>query len=1266
MQWDETNTETEGTAAWSTDDRIDAECDAFELAFSRGSDPDVAAYLDRVDPTERGQLLAELLLLEYELRDARQPVDWDNYLDKFPAYADHIEVARFRATGISETLSPDVTDEPLSLSKQFGDYVLLEMLGRGGMGTVYRARQISIPRQVALKVIRTDRIGVDAKRLLERFQLEAQLVAQLEHDGIVTLYDVGNVDGQPYYTMRLVEGGSLASQVADGPMSPREAARYVEACARAVHHAHTHGIVHRDLKPSNILLNQDGRPLVADFGLAKLDDGSGDLTQTNDRPGAPPYMAPEQVTSAAGVSAKADIYGLGATLYHLITGRPPFQAATALETMKLVCEQSVVAPRDVNHQIPRDLDTICMKCLEKSPDRRYASAVDLADDLARFLEHRPIHARRPGPMGKLVRLFHRHPVPAASMTAALLILVVAIIIVSLLFRSELQARQRSNEMLARQFLERADLDSGVFSPKAALNVLAALRVDHANNRRTALDRRRLGAILARQPRLLGMFDHGQRLTSLSSGSSGKYLVAIGGSCANMWDIDRCARALGPLEHGGQDVEAAALSGNGDLLITVGCDGYLRAWDTPNRAEMGAAGVGHHVVSVAISPNDRVVAAGTAKGQLVLWDLETQAVDLRPLHVDAAGSASHVSDVRFHPSGRSVLSADNSGRVFLTPVPAARLQPEDPSPLQLDDDAGAVVCVRFSEDGDRLAIASQDSVAIWDTSDPLEASPGGGGDQKSRVAAVPLISRLPMSQKMNAVEFLSGAPSRLITAAADGRVRIWSLEHDGFGRTWELTPSHDGEVRLVSTLAVGDKHYVVSAGNDRVARVWCFPQSALTEDFEPQLAASIWHHAPIAAVSIVQRVADGTEPLVVTATEDGLLQVRELRPAFDHRLELRGDIVHLRIHGDDFDQVITQESRKIIVADRAGTIVQSSSLSTSLSHVVATADHSVIAAATDDDGVLLWPQGDLCSKPSQLWSGTAVIQCHLSPDGSCLAALSYAGELKVWRVADGAELVTVEADGSRSHRHCAFSPSSRLLAAVGRRQCLVFDLSQAQLIAEWEHKLLPTCLAFDSTETLLAVGAQDAIHVYSLSSPTLAAHEQELSEAVAGIVVAPNSSTLVSYGKHSPACVWSWTNTRLDLVHRFGSSVSAIAIDKSGTLAAMGETDGGVLVHDISTGEPVFTTIVMPSARIEGIAISSQTLVISTGGHNATLGVYSLPVDRRPLNTFADQVELLCGHCINVEGVFIPSTANRLLELWEQVGQKQNSADDSGTFPKFAR
>src|SRR5947199_3173163 len=307
---------------------------------------------------------------------------------------------------------------------ELGDYELLEEVGRGGQGVVFRARQKSLNRTVALKVIGLGQWA--SKAHLKRFRLEAEAAARLEHPGIVPIHEVGERDGTCYFSMKFVEGGQLDEVARREPIPIRRAAELIAKVARTVHYAHEHGILHRDIKPGNILLDAKGEPQLTDFGLARLVETESTMTRTLDVLGTPSYMAPEQAMgNNAAVSSTTDIYGVGAVLYQLLTGQPPFAGGATYETIKLLLDTEPRQPRLLNPKVDRDLSTICLKCLEKDPKRRYSSALALAEDLERWLKYEPITARRIGLVARGKKWVRRNPT-RALLAGSLIALIAAV------------------------------------------------------------------------------------------------------------------------------------------------------------------------------------------------------------------------------------------------------------------------------------------------------------------------------------------------------------------------------------------------------------------------------------------------------------------------------------------------------------------------------------------------------------------------------------------------------------------------------------------------------------------------------------------------------------------------------------------------------------------------------------------------------------------------------------------------------------------------
>ena len=302
----------------------------------------------------------------------------------------------------------------------FGDYELLKVLGEGGMGIVYKARQLSLNRSVALKMIKASRFSSADE--LRRFQNEAEAVALLDHPGIVPVYEVGEHDGQRYFSMKLIEGGNLAEQLGSFQDDPKAAVALMIEIAEAIQHAHMRGILHRDLKPANILIDAKGHPHITDFGLAKRVGADVEMTASGAIVGTPAYMSPEQASGRRGtITTATDVYGLGAIFYALLTGKAPFGGESVIETLDAVRTRSPESPTKLNPKVPRDLELICLKCLEKDPAERY-SAGSLAADLGRFAAGEPVSVRAAGAVERVAKWARRKPTLAAAYALGLLTL----------------------------------------------------------------------------------------------------------------------------------------------------------------------------------------------------------------------------------------------------------------------------------------------------------------------------------------------------------------------------------------------------------------------------------------------------------------------------------------------------------------------------------------------------------------------------------------------------------------------------------------------------------------------------------------------------------------------------------------------------------------------------------------------------------------------------------------------------------------------------
>ena len=465
---------------------IEFVCDAFLFQYAKNLRPRIEDYLQAVDESQQFELVNRLLPLDIQQRrrHGEQPQASD-YESRFPdhkaaiskfmtAQAEDVPSAEsdsgdeLTASFAGERAIGDIYD--MTVTGRFGDYDLLSKIAHGGMGVVYKARQRNLDRTVAIKMILAGQFANESS--VKRFHAEARSAAMLKHPNIVAIYDVGEHDGQHYFSMEYIEGNSLSARVLEAPLSNREAAKYTKQIAGAMQYAHNQGVFHRDLKPSNVLLDSKQRALVTDFGVAKSTGSDGGLTTTGDVIGTPRYMPPEQ---AAGdlqkMDARSDVYSIGAILYFAVTGRPPFQAASFVETIRQVVEHEPTPLRQINPDVSRDLETISLKCLEKNPVRRYQSAQELADDLDRFLNRRPIQARPVSRLERVAKWARRRPA-IAGLVAVSLGAVATIMFMAFRYSGKLQTTNTALETALAGKAEQADhaaRQSGI-----ALETLAAV------------------------------------------------------------------------------------------------------------------------------------------------------------------------------------------------------------------------------------------------------------------------------------------------------------------------------------------------------------------------------------------------------------------------------------------------------------------------------------------------------------------------------------------------------------------------------------------------------------------------------------------------------------------------------------------------------------------------------------------------------------------------------------------------------------------------
>jgi WD40 repeat protein/tRNA A-37 threonylcarbamoyl transferase component Bud32 len=1067
-------------------------------------DPDVSE-----EDSQLGEVLAEWL----EAAEGGRALDRTAFLARHPRHAAELQrclgawekvnqwAAPLRqvsqAARLSTDHAPTRIDGPaapggktgLSAPAAFDDYEVLEELGRGGMAVVYKARQRSLDRLVALKMFRALELGSTAE--VERFRKEAALVARLEHPCLVPLHEVGEQGGRPYFTMRLMEGGSLAEKVTPFQTDPAAAARILAAVARAVHHVHQRGVLHRDLKPSNILLDAAGQPHVTDFGLAKVLEADTGLTQSGALVGTPSYMAPEQAGGGGEVVTTAtDVYGLGATLYALLTGRPPFQGADVLQTLAQVKDREPTPPGTLNPRVERDLQTICLKCLEKQPGRRYPSAEALAEDLERWLAGEPIRARPNSAWERAWKWARRRPAVAALVavsTAALLGLLAGLYLYNLHLGDALAASDRlrseglEREARLRRLVYVADLragrqawEDGDQQRARDLLVRQVPRPGEEDLRDFAWHY--LRACCRFEPRLLGR--HDAPVLGLGVSPDGRWL-ATGDrqGVVTVWDL-AAGREHKTLQRSGQEVGCLRFAPDGRTLATAGQGLVVRLWDVATwKPRGGLVGTFSTVRSVAFAPDGSRLAAGLADGSITVWKLSRGGWPSR--WKEHRGD---VGGLAWSPDGRRLISCGKDGTVRLwDPATGKALatlsgpQQETMGPLALSSDGSLVATSGFDGWVRLWDVASRTQRAAFSHAGPVRGMAFAPRSQSLVVVgAGGVLTLLEASGSRNelrlraflragaadvsAVAFLRQG-HQLVTASADGTVKLWEVAAltgvrqtpqrgllDVLSADGRLTASADADGTLhLRDVAGGASLGTLAGERGPIRRALLSPRGRLLATAGPDGGVWIWDvvRRRLQVLLVKQRGRiDGlafspTEDLLATGGADGSVLVWDARTG-----KLRATLRDGR--GQPLNNM-----------------------------------HSLLFTA---DGTTLFSCANLTDAQIHVWDvrtgkrrrGIPVpernVSClALSPDGKRLAAGLYDRLIRVWDVATGRELATLTGH-TRPVWGLAFSPDGRILVSTsGDRTVRLWHLPTLQELFPLTHLHgMPGAVAFSRDGRTLTV------------------------------------------------------------------------------------------------------------------------------------------------------------------------------------------------------
>jgi eukaryotic-like serine/threonine-protein kinase len=1127
------------------------------------------------------------------------------------------------------------------LAVQFGKYELLREIARGGMGVVFKARQKGLNRVVALKMILAGQLADPSD--VRRFYAEADAAARLQHPNIVAIHEVGEIDGQHYFSMDFIEGKSLSELVRAGPLSNQVAARYVREIAEAIHYAHQHGILHRDLKPSNVLLDSDNQPRVTDFGLAKQIEGGLELTVTGTMVGTPSYMPPEQTGSGRGeVGPASDVYSIGAILYELLTSRPPFRAANLIDTIMQVVASEPVSPRLLNPNVDRDLETICLKCLQKVPAKRYASARDLADDLRRFANGEPILAQPVGQFERFRRWCRRNPYIAGLLaTVGVLLLTVA---VGALVSAERQrglrtiaedargvAQQKaaeSNYLLVRQYVA-----SGVGRmnerdlPGSLPWFARALTREQGDADREVIHRFRTAAVVAQSPKLSHVWFHEGPVLHAAFSPDGSRVATAGDDGMVFVRDARTGRPLGPGMRHPNAVTRVAFNGDGSRLLTAGAEGAARLWNAESGEQVLPAWMHDGPVTYAAFSADgrRVVTCGRDKTARI-WDTVTGAPLTGPLVHDHP-----VRQAGFSPDGRTLATAcgEHSGAFFLGGY-ATLWNAESGEPLHRLPHSASVACVNFSGDGKRVVTAGEDHLAkVWDA-----------------VTGKALLSTLRHTDLVADAAF-SPDDRRVVTASYDDTVKVWDP------RTGEvLVPAlkHDGEVRKVAFSPDGRR--LATAGVYGTAQVWDLASGELVF---PRLT-----HA--GTVNHVEFSPDGR--LLLTASGDGSARLWDLvagEPAptlLRHAARARSVDFHPRDH-----RVITgseDRTARIWNADTGEPVGEILAHEGAVQHACFSPDGLLAASAGDDRTARVWEADTGKPVASATGHGDKLRFVAFSPDSRLIATASLDHTARVWNATTGAA-VTHPLQHEQGVFHVTFSPDGAYLASSSLDGTTrVWNAASGEPVGiPLRHSSsvgLPDSIwaAFSPdarsivTASAYATGTgTGGARVWNVESGRPVTPFVNHTQGVSHATFSSDGRSILTASSDDTARIWdAFTGAprTSGMFHR--NDVTRAWFSPDGIRIVTTSTDNSARVWDTATGEPV-TPPFWHNVWCTRAAWSADGTMIATTSRDATVRIFSLPFDDRPVEDITRHSELLAGGKLQESGEFLRFEAEEFRRAWTE-------------------
>ncbi len=1058
-------------------------------------------------------------------------------------------------------------DAPLAPSapQRLGEYDILDLIARGGMGVVYKARHAGLDRVVAIKMIRSGILA--SPRDVERFQREARSAAKLHHPNIVTIHDIGEQDGQHYFSMDYVPGENLADRARTHPFTPRQAAEITGGIAAAIHYAHQQGVLHRDIKPANVILTPDQQPRILDFGLALILADDSKLTLSGTPVGSPSYMPPEQAAGRTrSIDARSDVYSLGAMLYELLTGRPPFQAASALETLQLVIECEPVSPQRLNPALPRDLETICLKCMEKDPNRRYQTAQELGDELGRFIRDEPILARPVSRLERTWRWCRRKPAVAALTTATILLLL-AVTIGSPIATWRIAAA-RNAERLQR---ERAEANSDVLvkSLYAADMKMAwqALREDNLLLAR---------ASVYKYLPALGIPDSSGELTGSPLKSVGGVRAGgltrdlLGWEWRHLWRLCQSDETF-TLHGDGLEIRSAVFSPDSRLVVTArGQTVYVT--DAHSKKQVATLGGFSDVIdnsAVTFSRDGKYLAAKGGTNVLI-WQVGHWQSPYQRLQ--GAPNRTHGNAVLFSPDdGRFVTRVKGGLGVWDTATWHSKISPGS---------SGFGIFLNYPGNGEWLAVSEWEELKILNA---------------MSLEQVRILHR-PAGVGYFDIVALDSCPQRGLLAAGyrDGEVRLWEVGN------WREIGSFQAHLSFAFGLSFSpDGNLLATGGGDQVIKFWDVTR----------LTNSLSAAAPREPIKRL-RGHHATDLMGRAPSEGGPQPIKIFR---GH---------HAGIHGLSF----APDGRSVVTASKDGTAkfwnpfrtVESDTLPDSEQLPWFSPDGARLITVNTNGRLHRWnTRGredigmvgpDLHDRRVKAWK--------ISDDGERLAVGKDKGTIEIWN------LKTDQLDKSFSHvstriGHLAFSRDAILLAAASERiagaadraTLRIWDTASGAIVGTYTNAFGP--LAFSSNgQRLVSTRLDGGVVVWDVGSGRSAAEIEENFTWIGSLALSPDGGLLVTGSEEPVVNLWDLaTGRRVDSLKGNRMCIDAVTFTPDGRTIATRTVDNAMKFWNVATGKEIFT--LGPLNPVHSFLFSPNGEYLAIAGDSGTRGERRVELWRAP-------------------------------------------------------